>query len=125
MWYSALYIEKVNSIYEDIQTIFCYGIRALFIEFPDFLETLLETLEFKSLSLMENADNVCVRFTRKKYGVWAFQIEIFLKGKVLWSHVDDSEKEALDVEKLDSEKDAEESTNSKAIWAAKDAQIMS
>ena len=69
---------------------------------------------------MEKADNVCVRFTGKNYAAWAFQMEIFLKGKVLWCHVDDSEKEALDAEK-----DAEKSASAKAVWAAKDAQIMS
>ena len=74
---------------------------------------------------MEKANNVCVRFTGKNYGAWAFQVEIFLKRKVLWSHVDDSEKEALDAEKSDSEKDVEESTNAKAAWATKNAQIMS
>ena len=43
-------------------------------------------------------------------------MEIFLKGKVLWSHVDDSEKEDLD---------AEGSASTKAVWATKDAKIMS
>ena len=74
---------------------------------------------------MEKADNVCVRFTGKNYGAWAFQMEIFLKGKVLWCHVDDSEKKALDAEELDREKDAEKSASAKAVSATKDAQIMS
>jgi len=70
---------------------------------------------------MEKADNVCVRFTGKNYAAWAFQMEIFLKGKVLWCHVDDSEKEALDAEESNSEKDAEKSASAKAVWVAKDA----
>lgn len=43
-------------------------------------------------------------------------MEMFLKGKVLWSHVDESEKEDID---------AEGSAGAKAAWVAKDAQIMS
>jgi hypothetical protein len=65
---------------------------------------------------MEKSDNVCVRFTGKNYVVWAFQLEIFLKGKELWGHIDDSNKRDLAVEG---------SVVAKAAWAAKDAQIMS
>ena len=65
---------------------------------------------------MEKADNVCVRFTGKNYVAWSFQIEIYLKGKELWSHVVDGEKGALN---------SESSATTKAAWATKDAQIMS
>ena len=65
---------------------------------------------------MEKSDNVCVRFTGKNYVAWAFQLEIFLKGKELWGHIDDSDKRDLAVEG---------SVVTKAAWATKDAQIMS
>ena len=65
---------------------------------------------------MEKADSVFVRFTGRNYAAWAFELEMFLKGKVLWSHVDESEKEDIE---------AEGSAGAKAAWAAKDAQIMS
>jgi hypothetical protein len=58
---------------------------------------------------MEKSDNVCVRFTGKNYAAWTFQLEIFLKGKELWGHIDGSDKDLV----------------AKAAWAAKDAQIMS
>jgi hypothetical protein len=47
---------------------------------------------------MEKSNNVCVRFTGKNYVAWAFQLEIFLKGKDLWGHIDDSNKGDLAVE---------------------------
>ena len=65
---------------------------------------------------MEKLDNVYVRFTSKNYVVWAFKLEIFLKGKELWGYIDDNDKEDLAVEG---------SVVAKAAWAAKDAQIMS
>ena len=65
---------------------------------------------------MEKANNVCVRFTGKNYAAWSFQMEIYLKGKELWSHVVDGEKGALN---------SESSATTKATWATKDAQIMS
>ena len=37
-------------------------------------------------------------FFGRNYTAWAFQMEMFLKGKVLWSHVDESEKEDIDAE---------------------------
>ncbi|KAJ6952420.1 hypothetical protein NC653_041530 [Populus alba x Populus x berolinensis] len=64
---------------------------------------------------MEKSDNVCVRFTGKNYAAWTFQLEIFLKGKELWGHIDGSDKDMV----------AEGSVVAKAAWAAKDAQIMS
>jgi hypothetical protein len=64
---------------------------------------------------MEKSDNVCVRFTGKNYAAWTFQLEIFLKGKELWGHIDGSDKDLV----------AEGSVVAKAAWAAKDAQIMS
>ena len=35
-----------------------------------------------------------VKFTSTNYSTWAFQFELFLKGKDLWGHIDD-----MDVEK--------------------------
>ena len=65
---------------------------------------------------MEKADNVCVRFTGKNYTAWSFQMEIYLKGKGLWSRVEDGEKGSSD---------GETSATAKVEWATKDAQIMS
>ena len=64
---------------------------------------------------MEKSDNVCVKFTGKNYVAWAFQLEIFLKEKELWSHIDGNDKRDLDVERSDV---------AKAAWATKNAQIM-
>ena len=47
---------------------------------------------------------------------WGYQMEIYLKGKELWSHVVDGEKGALN---------SESSATTKAAWETKDAQIMS
>ena len=65
---------------------------------------------------MEKGDNGYVKFTGKNYAAWSFQMEMFLKGKELWKHVDKGEKGDLS---------AEGSASSKTAWAVKDAQIMS
>ena len=65
---------------------------------------------------MEKGDNGCVKFTGKNYAVWSFQMEIFLKGKELWEHVDEGEK---------GDQSAAGSACAKTAWAVKDAQIMS
>ena len=64
---------------------------------------------------MEKSNNICVRFTGKNYVAWTFQLEIFLKGKELWGHIDGSDKNLA----------AEGFMVAKAAWAAKNAQIMS
>ena len=77
---------------------------------------------------MEKADNVCVRFTSKNYAAWSFQMEIYLKGKNLWSHVDGSDKGNLGAEGSDkgdsgaeSSASAANAASAKAVWATKDA----
>ncbi|XP_050889246.1 uncharacterized protein LOC127094459 [Lathyrus oleraceus] len=50
---------------------------------------------------MENEKNFCVHFTDKNCSTWEFQFKMYVKGKGLWSHLDDvskapTEKTALD-----------------------------
>ena len=35
-----------------------------------------------------DATPMCVKFTGNNYSSWAFQFELFLKGKDLWGHID-------------------------------------
>ena len=36
---------------------------------------------------------LCVKFTGTNYSTWAFQFELFLKGKDLWGHIDGTDVE--------------------------------
>jgi hypothetical protein len=49
------------------------------------------TVEFYLFS-MDSAP-VCVKFTGTNYSTWAFQFELFLKGKALWGHIDGTDVE--------------------------------
>ncbi|KAJ0013443.1 hypothetical protein Pint_21808 [Pistacia integerrima] len=62
---------------------------------------------------------VCVKFTGKNYSTWAFQFEIFLKGKELWGHID-----GTDVAPT-SDRDKSQEVVSSPSWAVLDARIMS
>ncbi|RVX09478.1 hypothetical protein CK203_015268 [Vitis vinifera] len=62
---------------------------------------------------------VCVKFTGTNYSTWAFQFELFLKGKDLWGHID-----GTDVEKP-STFDKSQDVGSSPSWVVLDAHIMS
>ncbi|XP_034698290.1 uncharacterized protein LOC117923914 [Vitis riparia] len=62
---------------------------------------------------------LCVKFTGTNYSTWAFQFELFLKGKDLWSHID-----GTDVKKP-STFDKSQDVGSSPSWAMLDARIMS
>ncbi|XP_050877563.1 uncharacterized protein LOC127081339 [Lathyrus oleraceus] len=56
-------------------------------------------------------DNFCVRFTGKNYSAWEFQFKMYVRGKGLWSHLDDVSKAPTEKTALD-------------VWEIKDAQII-
>jgi hypothetical protein len=62
---------------------------------------------------------VCVKFTGTNYSTWAFQFELFLKGKALWGHID-----GTDVEQS-STSDKPKADGSSPSWDVLDARIMS
>nr|GMC49703.1 Retrovirus-related Pol polyprotein from transposon TNT 1-94 [Ipomoea batatas] len=64
---------------------------------------------------LEISENFIVRLNGKNYSAWAFQFELFVKGKELWSHINGS----------DSAPDKEKEKEKYAKWEVKDAQIMS
>nr|GMD06433.1 Retrovirus-related Pol polyprotein from transposon TNT 1-94 [Ipomoea batatas] len=64
---------------------------------------------------LERSENFIVRLNGKNYSAWAFQFELFVKGKELWSHINGS----------DSAPDKEKEKEKYAKWEVKDAQIMS
>ena len=37
---------------------------------------------------LERSEHFFVRFNGKNYSAWAFQFQIFVKGKILWGHID-------------------------------------
>ena len=53
-----------------------------------------------------------IKFNGKNYSAWAYQFELYLKGKKLWGHISGSLKKPTDIAKLDD-------------WETKEAQIMS
>jgi hypothetical protein len=53
----------------------------------------------------------CVRFTGKNYPAWEFQFRMYVKGKGLWSHLNDVSMAPLETTDLDE-------------WEAKDAKII-
>ncbi|KAL5775799.1 hypothetical protein ACOSP7_013356 [Xanthoceras sorbifolium] len=57
----------------------------------------------------------CVRFNGNNYSAWEFQFHIFVKGKELWGHINETNPAP------DSEKEKEKYVK----WEVKDAQIMS
>ncbi|KAJ0086108.1 hypothetical protein Patl1_07356 [Pistacia atlantica] len=61
----------------------------------------------------------CVKFTGKNYSPWAFQFELFLKGKELWGHID-----RTDVAPT-SDSDKSKDVVSSPSWVVLDARIMS
>ena len=62
----------------------------------------------------EKYDVLSVCLNGKNYSAWAFQFEIFVKGKDLWGHVDDSKPAP----------DKETKKDEHAAWEVKDAQVM-
>ena len=62
---------------------------------------------------LERSEHFLVRFNGKSYSTWAFQFQIFTKGKELWGHIDGTDP-APNNEKEKYMK-----------WEVKDAQIMS
>nr|GMD03745.1 Retrovirus-related Pol polyprotein from transposon TNT 1-94 [Ipomoea batatas] len=79
---------------------------------PKFLGPILVSDRIMSL---ERSENFIVRLNGKNYSAWAFQFELFVKGKELWSHINGS----------DSAPDKEKEKEKYAKWEVKDAQIMS
>ncbi|KAA8538673.1 hypothetical protein F0562_028281 [Nyssa sinensis] len=63
--------------------------------------------------------HLCVKFTGTNYSTWAFQFELFLKGKALWGHID-----GTDVANT-STSDTSQDVGSSPSWAVLDARIMS
>lgn len=59
-----------------------------------------------------SVDAFCVKFTGKNYSIWEFQFKMFLKGKVLWSHIDGSS-------------NAPEDAKDFGVWETRDARIIS
>jgi hypothetical protein len=59
-------------------------------------------------------DVLFVRLNGKNYPTWAFQIELFIKGKELWGHIDGTDSAPAKTDKDDAH----------AKWVAKDAQVM-
>jgi hypothetical protein len=59
-------------------------------------------------------DVLFVRLNGKNYPTWAFQIELFIKGKELWGHIDGTDSAPAMTDKDDAH----------AKWVAKDAQVM-
>ena len=53
----------------------------------------------------------CVRFTGKNYSIWEFQFKNYMKGKGLWSHLDDAFKAPTEKVALEA-------------WETKDTQII-
>ncbi|RVW93889.1 hypothetical protein CK203_028238 [Vitis vinifera] len=62
---------------------------------------------------------LCVKFTGTNYSTWAFQFELFLKGKDLWGHIN-----GRDVEKPSTFEKSQDVGFSPS-WAVLDARIMS
>ena len=60
---------------------------------------------------MEKSEIALVRFDGKNYTLWAFQFQIYLKGKELWGYMDGSEPKPEDDDKKIS------------AWKTKDAKI--
>ena len=60
---------------------------------------------------MEKDDIKLIKFNGKNYTTWAFQFQIYLKGKELWGHIDDSDPTPTDEKLL-------------AKWEVKNWQIM-
>jgi hypothetical protein len=57
-------------------------------------------------------ENLIVCFNGKNYASWEFQFRIFVKGKELWGHLDESYATPTDLKELSS-------------WEGKDAKIAS
>ena len=72
--------------------IFCWSSvlrQSLFevlISVPLFLDIFLLCLEFHLFAI--DVAPMCVKFLCNNYSSWAFQFELFLKGKYLWGHTD-------------------------------------
>ena len=64
---------------------------------------------------LEQSEYFLVRFNGKNYSTWAFQFQIFTKGKELWGHIDGTHPAP------NSEKEKEKYVK----WEVKDAKIMS
>lgn len=62
---------------------------------------------------------VCVKFTGQNYSTWAFQFELFLKGKDLWGHIDGTSVAPT------SDTDKSKEVGSSPSWVVLDARIMS
>ena len=63
---------------------------------------------------LERFEHFLVRFNGKNYSAWAFQFQIFVKGRKLWGHIDGTDLAP------NSEKEKEQYVK----WEVKDAQIM-
>ena len=61
---------------------------------------------------MDKSENYLVKFNGTNYSSWAFQFQIYLKGKELWGHIDGTDPKPL------------EDVKAVSKWKTKDAQIM-
>ena len=61
---------------------------------------------------MDKNEMQLIKFNGKNYSAWAYQFELYLRGKKLWGHISGSLKKPTDIAKLDD-------------WETKEAQIMS
>ena len=57
-------------------------------------------------------ENNIIRFSGKNFSTWEFQFKMFLKGKELFDHIDNSTKIPTDEKKL-------------AKWEVQDAKVIS
>ena len=64
---------------------------------------------------LEGLEYFLVWFTGNNYSTWAFQFQIFVKGKELWAHI----------ARKDPAPDSEKEKEKYVKWEVKDAQIMS
>ena len=47
--------------------------------------------DYLYIDIMKKGDITLIKFNGKNYTTWAFQFKIYLKGKELWGHLDDSD----------------------------------
>ncbi|KAF8401561.1 hypothetical protein HHK36_012503 [Tetracentron sinense] len=66
---------------------------------------------FGCIMSSDKLESFHIRFTGKNYSAWAFQFQLFIKGKELWGHLDGSVPAPRDVEAL-------------SKWEIKDARVM-
>eukprot|EP00268_Persea_americana_P051387 TRINITY_DN5675_c1_g2_i1.p1 TRINITY_DN5675_c1_g2~~TRINITY_DN5675_c1_g2_i1.p1 ORF type:complete len:144 (+),score=17.37 TRINITY_DN5675_c1_g2_i1:175-606(+) len=61
---------------------------------------------------MEKSEMNLIKFNGKNYSSWAYQFELYLKGKALWGHISGSQPKPTDEDKIEK-------------WETKEAKITS